>query len=142
MTRYLILAHQTATSPDLAKAVQGIVAREPDAEFTLVVPAAPLGYWKTWEENRARDYADEQGRAATAMLERDGVKSVRYVIGARQELDAVADELRDGPGYDGLIVCTLPPGLSRWLKRDTPRQAEQFGLPVIHVTAHRVPAHA
>jgi hypothetical protein len=76
------------------------------------------------------------------MLEREGANSVRYVIGDRQELDAVADELRDGPGYDALIVCTLPPGVSRWLKRDIPHQAERFGLPVFHVTAHRVPAHA
>lgn len=143
MTRYLILAHQTATSPQLARTVHQIVGREPDATFTIVVPAAPLGYWRTWEESGARQYADQQGRAAKEMLEGEGAKSVSYVVGSRHELDAIGDELRDGPGYDALIICTLPPGVSRWLKRDLPHQAErEFGLPVTHVVAERVPAHA
>ena len=36
-----------------------------------------------------------------------------------------------------MIVVTLPPGFSRWLRRDLPHQvASRVGLPVRHVVAH------
>ena len=43
MARYLVVAHQTASSPELMKAVLGIVKQERAVEFTLVVPATPPG---------------------------------------------------------------------------------------------------
>lgn len=57
---------------------------------------------------------------------------------------AIDDELREHPGYDAIIISTLPAGLSRWLKMDLPHQAEKrFGLPVVHLVAKpRVPAGA
>jgi hypothetical protein len=40
------------------------------------------------------------------------------------------------PGYDTLVICTLPPGISRWLKLDLVHRAERkFGPRVIHVVA-------
>jgi 2Fe-2S iron-sulfur cluster binding domain len=37
------------------------------------------------------------------------------------------------------VVCTLPPGISRWLKLDLVHRAERkFGLRVIHVVAEAV----
>jgi PhnB protein len=51
-------------------------------------------------------------------------------------LQAITDELRTHPGYATLVICTLPPGISRWLKLDLVHRAERkFGLRVIHVVA-------
>ncbi len=144
MTRYLILAHQTAASPQLAATARELAEGDPDARFTLLVPAAPPSYWGTWDETQAHALAEDQASAGRAMLEREGLGEVATVIGNRYPMDALADELRDGPGYDELVICTLPPGASRWLKLDLPHQAaRRFGLPVTHVVAHsRTPTHA
>lgn len=144
MTRYLILAQQTATSPELAATARELAEGDSEARFTLLVPAAPLSYWGTWDETRTRAYAEEQAAAGREMLEREGIGDVATVIGNRYPMDALADELRDGPAYDELVVCTLPPGASRWLKLDLPHQAaRRFGLPVTHMVAKsREPAHA
>ena len=135
MTRYLILAHQTAASRELVKTLKEITATARDAAFTLVVPSAPLHYWRTWDETKSRAYAENQADLAREMLAREGIE-LTTAIGSRYPMDALADELRDGPGYDELIICTLPQGVSRWLKLDLPHQASRrFGLPVTHVIA-------
>jgi hypothetical protein len=46
---------------------------------------------------------------------------------------AVGDVLRREE-YDEIILSTLPPGASKWLKRDLPHKlARQYQLPVTHV---------
>jgi len=135
MTRYLILAHQTATSRELADTLRELARGDREASFTLLVPAAPLHYFETWDETRTRTFAEEQADLAREMAKRDGVE-LTTVIGSRYPMDALADELRDGPGYDELVICTLPQGVSRWLKLDLPHQAgRRFGVPVTHVVA-------
>jgi hypothetical protein len=48
---------------------------------------------------------------------------------------AIRDALR-GHVFDGIILSTLPPGVSRWLKLDLPHRVERdFGVPVTHVVA-------
>ena len=41
MARYLVVAHQTVTSPELLKVVRGVRDQDADAEFVLLVPATP-----------------------------------------------------------------------------------------------------
>jgi hypothetical protein len=144
MTRFLVLAHQTAASPELGATVRDLARADARAQFTVLVPAAPLSYWGTWDETKARTFAEEQAEASVEMFHREGIRDVTTVIGNRYPMDALEDELRDGAEYDELVICTLPPGASRWLKRDLPHQAaKRFGLPVTHVIAHqRVPAGA
>lgn len=144
MRRYLILAHQTATSLELGRKVRAIARDEPESLFTLLVPAVPLHHWGTRDETKVRAYAEEQGRLGRDMLEAEGAKDVSTVVGAPAPMDALADELRDGPGYDELIICTLAPGISKWLKLDLPHQAaRRFNLPMTHVVASaRLPATA
>ena len=39
--------------------------------------------------------------------------------------------------FDEIVVSTLPPGLSRWIRQDIPhRLARRTDLPVRHVVAH------
>jgi hypothetical protein len=135
MSRYLIVTHQTALSPDLHRKVSALVAEDPAAEFAVLVPEAP-SLPITWEGETV-DVAGQRAEAAkTALEERAGARVFRTAVGASDPLRAITDELRMQPGYDTLVICTLPPGISRWLKLDLVHRAERrFGLRVIHVVA-------
>lgn len=141
MSRYLVLTHQTALSPELQRTVSALVSEDPAAEFAVLVPEAP-GSALTWEGETV-DEARHRAEAAKTMLEETARARVfRTAVGAPEPLRAIADELLEHPGYDTLVICTLPPGISRWLKLDLVHRAERkFGLRVIHVVAE-VPTQA
>ena len=135
MSRYLVVAHQTALSPDLQSKVRALIAEDPAAEFAVLVPEAP-GLPITWEGETV-DVAGQRAEASKTLLEETaGARVFRTAVGASEPLQAITDELRKQPGYDTLVICTLPPGISRWLKLDLVHRAERkFGLRVIHVVA-------
>ena len=135
MSRYLIVTHQTALSPDLQRTVRALVAEDPAAEFAVLVPEAP-GLSFTWEGETV-DVARHRAEAAKTLLEETARARVfRTAVGVPEPLQAITDELLMHPGYDALVICTLPPGISRWLKLDLVHRAERkFGLRVIHVLA-------
>src|SRR5215510_9096322 len=135
MSKYLVVTHQTALSPDLQHRVRALIAEDPAAEFAVLVPEA-AGLVLTWEGETV-DVARQRAEAAQTVLEETaGARVVRTAVGAPDPLQAITDELRAHPGYDALVICTLPPGISRWLKLDLVHRAERkFGLRVIHVVA-------
>jgi len=135
MSRYLVVTHQTAFSRELQRSVRALLAEDPAAEFTVLVPEAPRAA-RTWEGETV-DAAELRAEAAKALLEdTTGARVVRTTIGVTDPLQAIADELGARPGYDTLVICTLPPGISRWLKLDLVHRTERkFGLRVIHVVA-------
>jgi hypothetical protein len=143
MSKYLIVTHQTALSPDLQRKVAALIAEDPAAEFAVLVPEAP-GVPRTWEGEPV-DVAGQRAEAAKTVLEEKARARVfRTAVGASAPLRAIADELHMHPGYDTLVICTLPPGISRWLKLDLVHRAERkFALRIIHVVAEApVPAHS
>jgi predicted RNase H-like HicB family nuclease len=135
MSRYLIVTHQTALSPQLRRTVRELVAEDGAAEFAVLVPEMP-GATFTWEGETV-DVAKHRAEAAKTLLEETaGARVSRTAVGVPDPLQAIADELLARPGYDALVICTLPPGISRWLKLDLVHRAERkFGLRVIHVVA-------
>jgi hypothetical protein len=135
MSKYLVVTHQTALSPDLQRKVRTLVAEDPAAEFSVLVPEAP-GLPVTWEGETV-DVSGQRAEAAKTLLEETArARVVRAAVGAPDPLQAITDELLARPGYDALVICTLPPGISRWLKLDLVHRAERkFGLRVIHVVA-------
>jgi predicted RNase H-like HicB family nuclease len=135
MSRYLVVTHQTALSPDLQRKVRTLVAEDPAAEFAVLVPEAP-GVPTTWEGETV-DVAGQRAEAAKTLLEETArARVVRTAVGAPDPVQAITDELLARPGYDALTICTLPPGISRWLKLDLVHRAERkFSLRVIHVVA-------
>jgi hypothetical protein len=141
MSRYLVVTHQTALSSDLQRKVRTLVAEDPAAEFAVLVPEAP-GPPVTWEGETV-DVAGQRAEAAKTLLEETArARVVRTAVGVTDPLQAITDELLARPGYDALVISTLPPGISRWLKLDLVHRAERkFGLRVIHVVA-QVPAPA
>ena len=141
MARYLVITHQTALSPDLRHKVSALVAEDPAAEFAVLVPDTQ-GLPLTWE-GETTDLARQRAEAAKTLLEETAHARVfRTAVGGPDPLQAITDELLAHPGYDTLVICTLPAGISRWLRLDLLHRAERkFGLPVIHVVAEpAVPA--
>ena len=132
MAQYLVVAHRTAKSPELAAKLKG----DHTARFVLLVPAVPPPGW-VYEENGVRKRAEEEAQAAKAALEAQGIPIAQAKAGDISPLLALEEELLTHPGaYQAIVLATLPPGISRWLRLDVHTQAERFGLPVIHVIAH------
>lgn len=135
MSKYLIVAHQTALSPELQSKVSALIAQDAAAEFAVLVPELP-GVPLTWEGETV-DVAGLRAEATKAVLEEKvGARVFRTAVGPSDPLQAIADEVRAHPGYTTLLISTLPPGISRWLHLDLVHRAgRKFGLPVIHLVA-------
>jgi hypothetical protein len=135
VSRYLIVTHKTAFSSELRQKVGELLAVDAAAEFAILVPEMhSLDY--SWE-GESVDVASQRAESARLLLEETlSAKVIRTAVGASDPLRAIGDELRAHPGYDTLVICTLPPGASRWLHLDLVHQAKRYHLPVIHVVAH------
>jgi hypothetical protein len=137
MARILIVAYQTAGSPELLDRVKALAAADPAAEFTLLVPATPTGHLlHNWEEGEAKQLARKRAGEAMASLAAAGIPVAAARVGSHSPLEAVGDELQARPGYERIVLSTFPPGISRWLKGNLPAILERrFRLPVDHVTS-------
>ena len=138
MARYLLVAHQTADSPELRSKVLDLVRRDAEAEFVLLVPATPVGYLLELggESRSALAVARKRAQRARELLVEAGARVTATRIGSYDPLQAVEDELRY-ERYDALVVSTLPAGLSRWLRMNLPtRLSRRFPqLEIVHVVA-------
>lgn len=95
----------------------------------------PAGW--VYEEGEIQRRAKEEAEAAKAALEAQGIAIEEAKPGDVSPILALEEELMAHPGeYQAIVLATLPPRLSRWLRLDVHSQAERFGLPVIHVIAH------
>lgn len=136
MAHYLVVAHQTADSPELAAALRAVQARHPDATFVLVVPATPVQHLRGWTEGEARAAATQAGSKAAEELQRHKIELSAIRVGDADPVNAAVDEWNDHPEYDEVIFSTLPEGVSRWLKVDAyDRLVRRMSVPVIHVVA-------
>ena len=135
MARYLVVAHQTASSRALLDALTQISHRDAKAAFTLLVPVTTAPHGLTWTEGERIDAARRAGDAAQQHMQRSGLNVDRVAVGDASPVEAIADLLRDhGAIYREIVVSTLPPGRSRWLHMDVISRVERgFGLPVTAV---------
>jgi hypothetical protein len=113
---------------------------DPRAECVLLVPATPVGYLLTWEEGEAVQLALHRAQTALATLRMVGIPMYESHIGDASPLKAIDDELQRR-GYAAVVISTLPPGLSEWVKTDLPTQVAQQHprVKVIHVVSQRSP---
>src|SRR5687767_14144722 len=115
MSKFLIVAHHTALTRELQAKVRALAAGDPEAEFAILVPEDPDQNY-SWE-GESVDVAQLRAETASELLqETTGVRVVRATVGVDDPLRAIADELAAHPGYDGIVICTLPLGISRWLR--------------------------
>jgi hypothetical protein len=124
-TRVLLVANRTAAAPRLLDAVRRR-ARAGPCRFTLLVPDAP--------NRRAADWTLE---AARPLLSRAAGTPVAGLVGGTDAFDAVRDAVRDGE-FDEIIVSTLPPRVSKWLRRDLISRIESLGVPVTAIVPRAV----
>ena len=135
--RYMIVADQTASSPELLDAVRQRMGAE--SEYVLLVPASPVNHFLTWEEGESRMSARHSAEDALQRMTAMGARVSRAEIGDPSPIQAIADEIREHGDYDELIISTLPVGRSRWLGLDLPHRAQhRFGIPVHHVVSAQV----
>jgi hypothetical protein len=133
MRQYLVVANQTLGGEHLLEVIRQRAAADP-SHFFLVVPATPPSEHLTWTEGEARSIAKSRLQEALVRL-READVEVDGRVGDASPLEAIRDALR-GAHYDEIILSTLPPGVSRWLKLDLPHRVERaFDLPVVHVVA-------
>jgi hypothetical protein len=137
MRRYLIVANRTLAGNHLVDTVRELNESRPSS-FYIVVPATPPQD-HTWTDGEARAIAQQRLDAAIELLARVGVDA-EGEVGDERPTYAIQDVLAKRE-IDEIIVSTLPPGASRWLKRDLPHRIEvEFGLPVTHIIGAREPA--
>lgn len=137
MAKYLLVAHQTAERRELLEVAKKLAAQDAHARFTLLVPATPVGDLMTWEEGETQEVARARARSASEALQRHGINLVGVRVGDADPVLAVDDEYVARRRYDAIVISTLPPGLSRWIKMDVVSRLRRShpGVRLIHVVA-------
>jgi hypothetical protein len=133
----LVVAHKTAATPALIEAVRERARRRP-ARFHLLVPSPVAAEWHPLHPRR-HELLDGEIVLALALpllSEATGAPVEGSVSVRHDPMDAIEDALAGG-GYDEIILSTLPPRVSRWLRIDLPRRVEHLGLPLTTVIARQ-----
>ena len=97
--------------------------------FALLIPDEPR-----------KGGADWTLETAVPLVERAAGGTVAGIVGRADPFEAVAAVLRD-PGFDEVIVSTLPRRVSEWLRRDLPSRIEKLGVPVTTVSQSEAREH-
>jgi hypothetical protein len=132
-TKVLVVAHKTAATEPLLAAVRERAARGP-ARFTLLVPNSAHGLHKVVDaEDQDAGEAQQVLDEALPKLSEAAGGPVEGLVGDPDPSAAIQDAL-NLRGFDEIIISTLSPKVSRWLKLDLPSKVSGHGLPVTTVT--------
>jgi hypothetical protein len=152
--RYLLVANQTLGGEELLRQIRERLAAGP-CRFYVLVPATPIDQYR-WPppltvpttagggilaeppiqeaaEDR-RDQAQAQARLGEELIRlRQAGAEADGEVGDPDPLQAIHDVL-DRERFDEIILATLPPGVSRWLRMDLPHRLQRsVDLPITHV---------
>lgn len=121
MRRYLVVAHKTLGGEHLVEHLRELRQEHPGCRFHLVVPEHHPD--RNWTEGEVRAAAD---RALDEMLGRLASMGMGATgeVGDANPVYAVGVVLRrEGRrAFDGIVLSTLPRGISRWWRFDVPRR--------------------
>ncbi|RKT77764.1 gamma-aminobutyrate:proton symporter (AAT family) [Terracoccus luteus] len=143
-TRVLVLANQTVDATELRDELRRIDAAG-SAEYFVCVPANPVdtgqaetkGAVYLWEATTA---AAQQRLDYTLGSLREAGLTAEGELGDYRPLTALADAF-DRFDPDRIVVSTLPPDRSVWLRNDVVDRARaEYDVPVTHVVAESVVA--
>jgi len=131
--RHLIVANQTIAGDQLTDEIRRLCAEGP-CTFHVVVPATHAKDHAFHTEGHDHALAEKRLEAALERFRSMGAE-VDGEVGDTNPFLAVRDCLLADGSYDGIILSTLPLGVSRWLKQDLIHKLERnFEVPVTHVT--------
>jgi hypothetical protein len=136
-TRYLVVANQTASSPELVQHLTELANDNPKATFTLLIPATHLSELLVRPAGLPQAIAQENADKARALFQQAGLNVDGVVIGDQTPTRAIYHELKARRGvYDEIILCTLPAGASKWMARGQHKEVQRkFDIPVTHLVA-------
>jgi hypothetical protein len=132
-SRVLVVAHKTAATQPLLDAVRERAQRGP-AKFTLLVPNPAHGLHKVVDpEDQGGGEVGDVLDTAVPRLSAAAGTPVDGMVGDADPVAAVQDAI-NLQGFDEIIISTLSPKVSRWLRLDLPSKVAGMGLPVTTVT--------
>ena len=117
VTRVLIVANRTASTPRLIEAV-GRRAKASPCEFALLIPDVT--------NRKAADWTLETAQQSLRPAARGDVDGL---VGGPDPFESVKAAVREGD-FDEIIISTLSKKTSKWLRRDLIRRVETLGLAV------------
>jgi hypothetical protein len=117
ITRVLIVANRTASTPRLIEAVRRRAEASP-CEFALLIPDVT--------NRKAADWTLE---TAQRLLRPAARGKVEGLMGGPDPFESVREAVQQGD-FDEIIISTLPKRVSKWLRRDLIRRVEGLGLAV------------
>jgi hypothetical protein len=131
MAEVLVLANETIGGAKLLDAIRERHA-EGGARFHVVVPLTRPRHGNVIYDEAVRDSAQVRVDLALSFMHQEGIEGTGEV-GDGDPLNAAKDAIAEH-GIDEIIVSTLPPQSSGWMKRDLIEALEgETGLPVKHV---------
>jgi hypothetical protein len=90
MARYLLLAHQTAQSPQLLAVAKELIREDASAMFVLLVPATPIGDLVVSQEGEMAEVAARRAESARTWLQAAGVRMIDAKVGDPDPLQRAA----------------------------------------------------
>jgi hypothetical protein len=161
MQTYLVVAHRTLVGEHLLDYVRSISeaagpGQGPSGPVRSTESGSHVRFYLVVPVRHPRDHAWSEGEVEAAGRARldEGLAAFRSIgveasgeVGDANPVYAVSTALRNRPfgddEWDGIIVSTLPPGVSHWLGLDVvSRIKREFDIPVTHVVAPEVQADA
>lgn len=140
MRTYIVVAHRTLVGQHLLRHARGLADEQP-TRFHLVVPIRiPDHLWTEGAVEAASRARLEEGITAFG----DRGLQVSGEVGDANPVYAASTALRHlDYKVEGILLSTLPPGISAWLGIDVvARMRREFDLPVIHLVAESADASA
>ena len=136
MGTYLVVAHRTLVGRHLLDYAVALADQE-GCRFHLVVPGYhPHGH--AWTDGQIEAMAQKRVEEGLEAFAAAGLEATGEA-GDENPVYAATTALRN-VDFDcaGIIVSTLPSGISHWLKVDVvSRMKREFDLPITHLTAER-----
>jgi hypothetical protein len=140
MARYLVVAHQTVTSPELPTVVRGVREQDAEAEFVLLVPATPVRHllFRKGDEHDAEATARKRGERARAVFSKKGVPLSDVRVGAADPAEAIDQEVATHSGYAAASTSTSPGTTSLATATCSTTIAKRWGTGYTRETAGRL----